>query len=490
MKIGHWAGLLVVAPLLAGCGDFWQNPNGSNSSFSLSNSGNITVSTGASGTSTITATPGSSFTGTITLSCSVTAPSGASSPATCSLSSSSLTFSSTTAQTATLTASTTTSTSSGAYQIKVSGVSGSVTESTTLCVAVGTGSCTSASGSGNFYILNSNQITGYSISSNSLTAISSGSASVTGALAAAMAPNGHFLCVSSTSAGVTAYRITSGALGSAAAVSSDLDALAIQVDPSNTWLVEAIPASGGVMFGAIYISSTTGAIAGSEYATPTFSVTNAAVQPNRMVISPDNSYIFLALGEGGTIVLPFNASAASGTSPFGTSPSPIYIPVAHSNGTALSVGVDPSSRLFYIGETLGDTAGTAGGLRAFNYSSLPSVSEISSSKIASGGLAPTFILPVTTPSYVYVADGAGSITGFAVSGSRSSYTLTTGSTVSAGAQPAGMAEDSTGAFVFEVGSTGSPYFDAYTFDATTTGQLDSQVTSTAAATSITIVAAP
>jgi hypothetical protein len=208
-----------------------------------------------------------------------------------------------------------------------------------------------------------------------------------------------------------------------------------------------------------------------------------------MVISPDNNYIFLALGQGGTIVLPFNASAASGASPFGTSPSPILIPVAN-GGSALSVAVDPSSRLFYIGETLGDTAGTSGGLRAFNYSSLPSLSEISSSKIASGGLAPTIILPVTTPDYVYVANGVGNITGFAVSGSRSSYTLTTGSTVSAGAQPAGMAEDSTGSYIFEVGSTGSPYFDAYTFDSTTTGQLDSQVTSTSAATSIAIVAAP
>jgi hypothetical protein len=53
-----------------------------------------------------------------------------------------------------------------------------------------------------------------------------------------------------------------------------------------------------------------------------------------------------------------------------------------------------------------------------------------------------------------------------------------------------MALDSTGSYIFEVGSTGSPYFDAYTFDVTTTGQLDSQFTSTTAASSIAIVAAP
>jgi hypothetical protein len=357
---------------------------------------------------------------------------------------------------------------------------------------VGTGSCSSTAGtSGNFYILNSSasssSIKGYSINSGSLNVISGSSTTVNGtAYAVAMAPNGKFLCVSSTS-GVYAYPITSGALGTGVQVSTDL-AYAIQIDATDSWLIEAIPATGGVTFGAVPINSTTGANTGNEV-TATFAVTNAAVQPGRMVISPDNSYIFQALGAGGTIVVPFNSS-----SPFPTGTTAKTITVANSSGSALSVAVDPVStpRLFYIGETLGNSGGTSGGLRAFNYSSLSSSSltQASGSPIASGGLAPTFILPVASPSYVYVADGAGNITGFAVTGSSSPYTIATGSTVSAGAQPAGMALDSTGSYVFEVGSSGSPYFDAYTFDATTTGQLDSQVTSTTAATSIAIVAAP
>jgi hypothetical protein len=57
-------------------------------------------------------------------------------------------------------------------------------------------------------------------------------------------------------------------------------------------------------------------------------------------------------------------------------------------------------------------------------------------------------------------------------------------------QPLGLAEDSTGTFVLAVGSLGSPYFDAYTFDTTTAGQLDSQIVSTTAASSIAIVATP
>ena len=496
MKMGRWARLLLAAaPLLAGCGDFWEAPGGNSASFTLSNSGNITVSPGSTDTATITVTPTNSFSGTVSLTCAVTAPTGASNAATCSLSPTSVTISGTTAETSTLTASTSSSTTTGAYQFLVTGASGSTSETTTVCVEVGTGSCSStASTSGNFYILNSSttsssSIAGFYISSGKLNTISGSSLTLNGiAYAVAIAPNGKFLCVSSSD-GVYAYPITntSGALGTGVQVSQD-QAYAIQIDSTDLWLIEAIPVTGGVTFGAVPINSTTGANRGSEL-TASFAVPNATLPNGQMVISPDNNNIFLALEEGGTIVVPFSSS-----SPFPSGTTAKTIAVANSGGSALSVAVDPSStpRLFYIGETLGNSAGTSGGLRAFTYASLSASSlvQASGSPITSGGLAPTFILPVTTPDYVYVADGAGSITGFAVSGSSSSYTLKTGSNVPAGAQPAGMAEDSTGSYVFEVGSSGSPYFDAYTFDVTTTGQLDPQVTSTSQATSIAIVAAP
>jgi hypothetical protein len=307
----------------------------------------------------------------------------------------------------------------------------------------------------------------------------------------AIAPNGKFLCVS-TSNGVFAYPITNGALGTGVQVTQDL-AYAIQVDSTDSWLVEAIPftgGNGGVVLSAVPIHSSTGTfVTGSSEPTATISIAGATLPLGQMVISKDNRNIFAALETGGTIVVPFSSS-----NPLPAGLSYTHIPVAHSIGSALSVAVDPGTtpRLFYIGETLGGSAGTSGGLRAFTYASLSSSLLIpaNGSPIASGGLAPNFILPVATPDYIYVADSAGSITGFAVTGRASPYTLATGSTVTIGAQPASMAEDSTGSFVFEVGSSGSPYFDAYTFDPTTTGQLDSQVTSTTAATSIAIVAVP
>jgi hypothetical protein len=164
------------------------------------------------------------------------------------------------------------------------------------------------------------------------------------------------------------------------------------------------------------------------------------------------------------------------------------------------VAVDPGAapRLFYVGEVLGDTAGTSGGLRIFNYSSLGgTLTQATGSPIASGGLAPNFILPASTGNYVYVANGqgtsAGNIAGFTITASSATppvYTIATDTTTAAGEQPLGMAEDSSDTFVFEVGSAGSPYFDAFTFDSTVLGQLDSQITSTTQGNAVAIVAAP
>jgi hypothetical protein len=275
-------------------------------------------------------------------------------------------------------------------------------------------------------------------------------------------------------------------LGTGVRVSSD-EAYAIQIDSSDSWLIEAIGATtGSVTLNAIPIDPTTGKYTGATTHSVTSSVTNAAVQPNRMVISPDNTKVFLALGAGGTIVATFDSG-----NPFPNGVSITKIPVVNTSyGSALSVAVDPSSRLFYIGESSVKTSGTSsgtstsGGLRALTYASSNSSSpqDVSGSPIASGGLAPNYILPDASGKYVYVANGkgtsaTGNITGFAVTKSDSTYTIATDSTVAAGIQPLGLAEDSTGTYVLAVDSLGSPYLDAYTFDSTT-GDLSSQITST------------
>jgi hypothetical protein len=366
-----------------------------------------------------------------------------------------------------------------------------------------TGSCTTnctTATSGNFYILDSGttpEIVGETIVTGTLRSITGSPWALEGSpYSMAIAPNGDFLIVSTTS-GVFAYPITDGVLGTAVVVSTD-QASAVQVDATDSWLIEAIAGTGGLTIGAVPINSTTGANNGSEQ-TVSFTVTNAVVQTNGMVISPDNLNLFVPLGAGGTIVEPFNAGVTTGSNPLESKATTIA--VANTSGSALSVAVDPSTtpRLFYIGETLADSAGTSGGLRVFNYDSLGStLTQATGSPIASGGLAPNFILPIASGEYVYVANGtgsttAGNVTGFSITSNGATtpvYTVATDTATAAGIQPIGLAEDSTGTFVFAVGSLGSPYFDAYIFDTTTLGQLDSQIVSTTSSASIGIVAAP
>jgi hypothetical protein len=305
----------------------------------------------------------------------------------------------------------------------------------------------------------------------------------------AIAPNGKFLLVS-TSEGVYTYLLTSDIPGTGVAVTSD-GAYAIQIDSTDSWLIEAIQGSGSVTLNAIPIYPANGKNTGNATHSVKVSITGADVQPNQMVLSPDQTKVFVALGTGGTLVVPFSAS-----SPF-SGVTAINIPVKNSSnsGSALSVAVDPTNRLFYIGETEGSPDGTTGGLRAFTFASASSSAPInvSGSPIASGSVAPNFILPDASGKYVYVANAngksnAGNVTGFAVT--SSSIQAISGTAVTTGAWPMGLAEDSTDTYIFAVSETESPYLDAYSFDSTT-GTLNSLVTSDDTSTgSIAVVAAP
>ena len=106
--------------------------------FSLTNNGPITFEARATigNTATITVAPANGFTGAVNLTCAVTtAPTGATSPATCAVTPS-VTIAGAASQNATLTATTTTTTTAGAYAITVTGTSGAITMMTTVNVTV------------------------------------------------------------------------------------------------------------------------------------------------------------------------------------------------------------------------------------------------------------------------------------------------------------------------------------------------------------------
>jgi len=503
MKIGKWARLLLAAvPLLAGCGDFWQAPSSTNSSgFALSsNPSSTTVGQNSTGTSVITVTPGISFTGTVTLTCAVTAPSGASNATTCALSPTSLTFSSTATQQATLTATTAAATTFGAYDITVTGVSGSVAATTAVCVEVASSTsatCSStASTSGNFYVLNqtTNQIAALNISSGKLNTIGAVTLPAPDPFAIAVAPNAQFLYVS-TANGIYLYTIGSnGALtlgfnGQPVALDQ---AQSMQVDSTNSWLVEAV--TGTAQLYAINVNST-----GTNAGTPVTAnetkqpFTLPAATPTQLAISPGDSssctdcYVFVGMGAGGTEAIHFNPSSAN---PFGASGN---LAVKNSGGGANTVAVDPTNRLLYVGESDADpTAAQSGGLRAFTIAA-SALNEISGSPFSSGGTGPISILPTADGNYVYVANrtvggsSTGNIAGFSVA---TSGLTSTGAIAAGPSGQIGLAEDSTSSYVLAVDFVGGPDLEAYTMSSGTLTSVLSVATGTDPVGAGAIAAAP
>lgn len=339
--------------------------------------------------------------------------------------------------------------------------------------------------SGVFYVLNqtTSEIAAYFISSGTLETVSGSPYALSIAPSSlAVAPGGGFVYVGTLN-GIYLYTIASGGsltiANNGGAIFGDIPS-AIVVNGS--WMVDAFSnANGQVQLNAYPISSSTGLstlCSTCQAPTQSFTITNAAVK--QMVLSPDGDNLFLALGSGGTMIVPFNAASSN---PLGSNATTIG--VLNNGGSALSVAVDPSNRVFYIGETLANSSANSGGLRVFNYSSLGTgtLTQATGSPIASGETAPNAILPLASGDYVYVANGAGNtangnIAWFPITASGTTYTIASGSTIRTGIVPIGLAEDSEDNFVLAVatgGSTtsGDPDFEAYTLSS---GALTSALT--------------
>jgi 6-phosphogluconolactonase (cycloisomerase 2 family) len=338
--------------------------------------------------------------------------------------------------------------------------------------------------SGDFYVINSatNEIAGLYVKAGTVTALGTSSKLSASPIAVTIAPNNAFLYVS-TLGGIFVYTIdgSTGQLtigNSGQPISSD-PAISMQVDSTNSWLVEGFSGTSNLF--AIHINPGTGALQSNQeqpVALPSSGV-------RQLAISPDNTNVLVALGSGGTATIAFNAGLSN---PFGSVGT---LGVKGTGGAALSVAFDPiptggtAPRLFYIGETVAvgatSTDSNTGGLRAFTYSTKQ---EIAGSPFRIGGLAPYSILPFTGGNFVYVvnrqtASGTtGVISGFSISETNNALGLTAlGSTFNAGTNPQMLVEDSTSQFVFAVNFGGSPDLIGYTINATNAGYLDKVISS-------------
>jgi hypothetical protein len=367
----------------------------------------------------------------------------------------------------------------------------------------GGGGGTGAS-SGVFYVANeaTSQVAAFSIVSGTLSSISGSPYTLSAEpRTLAVSPGGGLLYVGTLGGGIFAFTVGSGggltALNNGAAIAPNEIPLAMQVDPSGTWLVDAFPTlnNAGVQVDAIPITSTGVVDQTRAEQSPAFNLAGASVYG--LAISSDGAHVFVAAGTAGTLVIPF---ASGNSSPLGAT-NAVTVQPLHTGGSALSVAVDPTNRLFYIGETLGSSSAKSGGLRAISYSSLGgTLTNASGSPIDSGGLAPNAILPEASGSYVYVANGqgttaTGNIQGFAITtgGTTTAPTYTVasaGNSISAGTQPAGLAEDNQASYVLEINSGGSPDMAAFTMSNGTLTSALTAKTGTDPVQASAIVAAP
>ena len=338
--------------------------------------------------------------------------------------------------------------------------------------------------SGYFYVLDqaTAEVITYYIDAGTLTLVSSIALPSTPS-SIAVAPNNEFLYVG-TANGIYLYTISSGVLtlgNSSQSIYGD-PAAAMQVDSTNSWLVETSGATG--YLNAIPIVSSTGLLNSSATSCTnsicTVPLTGATIK--QLAIAPNNKYVFVAAATNGTEAFDFTAGNSD---PFGSASGPYATigTVTSTTGTALSLAVDPSNRLLYIGEAEAGTS-SGGGLRVFTIGSSGSLTEVSGSPYASGGSGPNAILPKSTGDYVYVANwsglSSGNITGFSISDTNSTYSLTKlSSSVATGVEPSSLIEDSDHNFVLAANRIGDPYLDAYFFDTTTGGKLDLTLTSSA-----------
>jgi 6-phosphogluconolactonase (cycloisomerase 2 family) len=329
--------------------------------------------------------------------------------------------------------------------------------------------------SGYFFVLDAatSEVISYNIVSGVLTKISAYPVPAA-PIAIAVAPNKNFLYVSTLN-GIFVYSISSGvlSLGNNTLDISPDPATAMAIDSTDSWLIEASGSTGNLY--AIPISPSTGLLASATAQSQPVALTGATI--NQITIAPNNQFVFVAAGSNGTYAYSFTAS--SNGNPF-ASAAYDAIPVKNSSaGASLSVAVDSSNRLLYVGEV--DAVSSGGGLRAFAIAASGTLTEISGSPFPSGGTGPYSILPKSTNDTVYVANwqgtSTGNITAFSISYTNSVYGLTQlASTATTGIRPMSIAEDSEENFVLVESAGGSPYFSAYIFDTTTSSKLDLAIT--------------
>jgi 6-phosphogluconolactonase len=332
---------------------------------------------------------------------------------------------------------------------------------------------------------NNTYIAGFGLNSSGALSVLSGSPYNNGVAAQSLAvtPANTFLYAGTTN-GIYAYAINgNGSItvqNSGSAVAQDMVATQMQVDSTGNYLL----ASGfGTSIGAqaigIYtINTSTGlltAVGGSPIPLYTGNgSTPAVVTPTGLLITPNNSYVYVSLGSLGVQILTLGTGGALAA---GSTPS-LLTPVSTSTSPSdTGLASDPLSAFLFVSEI--NT-----GLRVLSIGTGGSLKEVSGSPYAVG-TGPNGVVLDTTGSYVYVANkGSNNISAFTLTAASGKLTAIAGSPFASGGQlPTALVNDNSKKFVAVInsganGTGGNSDMQVFKFDTTTDGKLDPVSTAT------------
>jgi 6-phosphogluconolactonase (cycloisomerase 2 family) len=337
-------------------------------------------------------------------------------------------------------------------------------------VAVGSSSSSSTSGD-IVYVANgtTETVSGFVVGTGALTAVTGSPVSLGfSPTALAVNPADSILFVAGSSQ-IAAYSIgTSGVLSSlSSGVTSGLtDVVAMDVSPDGQWLlaVDGTLASNAVTVYEFLIDSSTGGLTqeGGAY----ISITGATPTPNPSAIkvSPNGEFVFVALGTGGDLSIPFTTS--SGTM---STPSQMMLTSSQAYPSDNALAVNAGSTILYIARSFSTSAGAIASYSIGSNGVLAPVAQ------SSTGVQPNAVVLNAAGTGVYVAN-RGSTT--SPGNTITEFSTTTGGgltllgTIASGSLPIGLAVDNSGDYLLAAANGGSSDLTMYSYDSTTTGKLD------------------
>jgi 6-phosphogluconolactonase len=337
------------------------------------------------------------------------------------------------------------------------------------------------------YVGNGNNtfIAGFGVNSSGALSVLSGSPYNNGVAAQSVAvtPANTFLYAGTTN-GIYAYAINSnGSIAvqnSGSAVAQDMVATQMQVDSTGNYLLASGfgTSIGAQVIGIYTINTSTGlltAVGGSPVPLYTGNgSTPAVVTPTGLLITPNNSYVYVSLGALGVQILTLGSGGALIAGSLPSLLTPISTSISPSDTGLAS---DPLSAFLFVSEI--NT-----GLRVLSIGTGGSLKEVSGSPYAAG-TGPSGVILDPTGSYVYVANkGSNDISAFTLTAASGQLTAIAGSPFASGGQlPTALVNDNTKKFVAVInsganGTGGNSDMQVFKFDTTTNGKLDPVSTAT------------